>query len=61
MIGQILSNSNERYYSNFSRTFREVNTPIVLLAVAENGRGMASSAVCAPFKLLAAPGALQYS
>jgi hypothetical protein len=29
MIGQILSNNNERCYSNFSPTFREVNTPMV--------------------------------
>jgi hypothetical protein len=27
MIGQILPNNNERCYSNFSPTFREVNTP----------------------------------
>jgi hypothetical protein len=27
MIGQILPNNNERYYNNFSPTFREVNTP----------------------------------
>jgi hypothetical protein len=27
MIGQILPNNNKRYYSNFSPTFREVNTP----------------------------------
>jgi hypothetical protein len=30
MIGQILPNNNERCYSNFSPTFREVNTPPVL-------------------------------
>jgi hypothetical protein len=30
MIGQILPNNNERCYSNFSPTFREVNTPSVL-------------------------------
>jgi hypothetical protein len=29
MIEQILSNNNERYYSNFSPTFHEVNTPYV--------------------------------
>jgi hypothetical protein len=29
MIGQILPNNNERCYSNFSHTFREVNTPLV--------------------------------
>jgi hypothetical protein len=28
MIGQILSNNNEKCYSNFSHTFREVNTPL---------------------------------
>jgi hypothetical protein len=28
MIKQILSNNNERCYSNFSSTFREVNTPL---------------------------------
>jgi hypothetical protein len=27
MIGQILSNNNEICYSNFSHTFRKVNTP----------------------------------
>jgi hypothetical protein len=27
MIEQILPNNNERCYSNFSTTFREVNTP----------------------------------
>jgi hypothetical protein len=26
MIGQILSNNNEKYYSNFSPAFRKVNT-----------------------------------
>jgi hypothetical protein len=31
MIGQILPNNNERCYSNFSPTFREVNTPFVIL------------------------------
>jgi hypothetical protein len=29
MIGQILSNNNERCYNNFSPTFRKVNTPLV--------------------------------
>jgi hypothetical protein len=29
MIEQILPNNNERCYSNFSPTFREVNTPFV--------------------------------
>jgi hypothetical protein len=29
MIGQILPNNNERCYSNFSPTFREVNTPLI--------------------------------
>jgi hypothetical protein len=29
MIGQILSNNNERCYNNFSPTFREVNTAFV--------------------------------
>jgi hypothetical protein len=33
MIGQILPNNNERCYSNFSPTFREVNTPRVVLVV----------------------------
>jgi hypothetical protein len=28
MIGQILSNNNEKCYSNFSHTFHEVNTPL---------------------------------
>jgi hypothetical protein len=28
MIKQILSTNNERCYSNFSHTFREVNTPL---------------------------------
>jgi hypothetical protein len=32
MIGQILPNNNERCYINFSHTFREVNTPSMLLA-----------------------------
>jgi hypothetical protein len=40
MIEQILPNNNERCYSNFSPTFREVNTPkgpfIVCTGVAEN-------------------------
>jgi hypothetical protein len=27
MIGQILPNNNEKCYSNFSPTFREVNAP----------------------------------
>jgi hypothetical protein len=31
MIWQILPNNNERYYSNFSTTFREVNTPWYVL------------------------------
>jgi hypothetical protein len=33
MIGQILPNKNERCYSNFSPTFREVNTRLVCLVV----------------------------
>jgi hypothetical protein len=33
MIGQILTNNNERCYSNFSPTFREVNTPIHKLCI----------------------------
>jgi hypothetical protein len=32
MIRQILPNNNERCYSNFSPTFREVNTPLGQLA-----------------------------
>jgi hypothetical protein len=28
MVGQILSNTNEMCYSNFSSTFHRVNTPI---------------------------------
>jgi hypothetical protein len=31
MIGQILPNNNERCYSNFSPTFREVNTPNAMI------------------------------
>jgi hypothetical protein len=30
MIGQILPKNNERCYSNFSPTFREVNTPYII-------------------------------
>jgi hypothetical protein len=33
MIGQILPNNNERCYNNFSATFREVNTPLLLNCV----------------------------
>jgi hypothetical protein len=33
MIEQILLNNNERYYSNFSPTFREMNTPIPKIRV----------------------------
>jgi hypothetical protein len=32
MIGQILPNNNEICYNNFSPTFREVNTPFVVLS-----------------------------
>jgi hypothetical protein len=35
MIRQVLPNNNERCYSNFSATFREVNTPYILYDVAE--------------------------
>jgi hypothetical protein len=34
MIGQILSNNNERYYSNFSPAFREANTRVVCVRTA---------------------------
>jgi hypothetical protein len=39
MIGQILPNNNERCYSNFSPTFREVNTPLHGNRMQDAGKG----------------------
>jgi hypothetical protein len=42
MIEQILPNNNERCYSNFSPTFREVNTP----SVTNGGCVLATTRAC---------------
>jgi hypothetical protein len=45
MIGQILPNNNERCYSNFSPTFREVNTPLVPEVKTKLKRGASAATI----------------